>query len=494
MFAKVVRLVTWPHNRWRWPLRILVGFTVFTLVSIEVTSRSPFCNSCHIMGSFYKSWQASSHFQVDCVKCHIPPGAGNLIHAKLNGLGQVVDDVLSRTSGKPSAQVPDISCTRAGCHNIDAVGKQTRREGKFFFDHGKHLDLSYQNIEIHCTTCHSHVQGSNHFEVNTNACVTCHLAYPKAPKAAEVTLVASTQPAAVVANTALATPEAARAHARKLPAATCNTCHNAPDKPIEYQGLKVLHSEYLSYGAACESCHRGVTAPVAKIQDDQCFSCHDFGMERLGSVEETHRVHSTGKKVECFSCHGVIRHGPSAQSMRLDQIDCQSCHTGQHAIQQSTYKSTRTLAHVPSTQPAVTPMFMAHVNCTACHVAPRPVKSRAESGATVAVATASACDSCHKPGLGAQMIPLWQRNTHALHDSVVQLIPVTSPTDDRGRQLVGEAKQLIDLVRLDGSWGVHNPRYTEELLGQARAKLVEARGPVTRPVSRAPSAAKGVAP
>jgi hypothetical protein len=463
------------------------------------------------MGSFYKSWQAGTHAQVDCVKCHIPPGTGNLIHAKLNGLGQVVDDVLSRTSGKPSAQVPDISCTRAGCHNIDTVRKQTRRDGKFFFDHGKHLDMSYQNIEMHCTTCHSHVQGQNHFEVNTNACVTCHLAYPKAPQQAAVKLVAADgEKTALAANTPLEAPEAAKAHAPRFPASNCNACHNAPDKPIQYQGLKVLHSEYLAYGAACESCHRGVTAPVAKIKDDQCFSCHDFGMERLGSVEETHRVHSSGKKVECFSCHGVIRHGPSAQSMRLDQIDCQSCHSGQHAIQQSTYKSTRTpaTAHLlaATTQPAVTPMFMAHVNCTACHVAPRPVKSKVESGATVAVATAAACDSCHKPGLGAQMIPLWQKNTHTLHDSVVELLPATPPADERGRQLVSEARQLIDVVRLDGSWGVHNPRYTQELLNQARAKLIEARKPAAKaapapaaaaaaptPVSLAPVTPKGAA-
>jgi hypothetical protein len=231
-------------------------------------------------------------------------------------------------------------------------------------------------------------------------------------------------------------------------------------------------------------------------------------MERLGSVEETHRVHSTGKKVECFSCHGVIAHGPSAQSMRLDQIDCQSCHTGQHAIQQSTYKSAKApaTAHLmPATsQPAVTPMFLAHVNCTSCHVAPRPVRSKAESGATVAVATATACDACHKPGLGAQMIPLWQKNTHALHDSVVQLLPAAPPADEHARQLVNEARQLIDLVRLDGSWGVHNPRYTEELLRQARAKLLEARGgPAAKalptaaapaPVSLSPETPKGATP
>lgn len=501
MVAKMPR-VLWPRGRWRWPYRIMLGMVVFTFASVEITSRSSFCNSCHIMGSYYKSWQAGTHSQVECVKCHIPPGTANYAKAKLNGLGQVVDDLLSRTSGKPSADVADASCTRSGCHNIEVVRKKARHEGKYFFDHGKHLDLSYQAIEVHCTTCHSHVQGSNHFEVNTNACVTCHLAYPKkAP--ANVALVSTTQPVEVAANVAVvaaidSAPTAAAAHAAKVPANNCNACHSAPTKTIEYQGLKVLHSEYLSYGAACDSCHRGVTAPVAKIKDDQCFSCHDFGMERLGSVEETHRVHSTGKKVECFSCHGVTRHGPSAQSMRLDQIDCQSCHTGQHAIQQATYKSGRTLpgtatspAHqLATTQPTVTPMFLAHVNCNACHIAPRPLRNKAESGATVAVATAAACDSCHKPGLGAQMIPLWQKNTHALYDSVVELLPVNAPADEHGRQLVGDARRLIDVVRLDGSWGVHNPRYTQELLGQARAKLLEARpaAATTKPV-----AAKGAA-
>jgi hypothetical protein len=37
---------------------------------------------------------------------------------------------------------------------------------------------------------------------------------------------------------------------------------------------------------------------------------------------------------------------------------------------------------------------------------------------------------------------------------------------------VRQAQHLIDLVRLDGSWGVHNPRYTQELLNQARSKLL----------------------
>jgi cytochrome c-type protein NapC len=76
-FLTKAKRVLWPRNRWDWAARLLVGFTVFTFASVEITSRSSFCNSCHIMESYYKSWQAGTHAQVECVKCHIPPGTVN---------------------------------------------------------------------------------------------------------------------------------------------------------------------------------------------------------------------------------------------------------------------------------------------------------------------------------------------------------------------------------------------------------------------------------
>ena len=57
--------------------------------------------------------------------------------------------------------------------------------------------------------------------------------------------------------------------------------------------------------------------------------------------------------------------------------------------------------------PALTLMFMAHVNCTGCHTQVRDVTDKH-------AAAAKACDSCHKPSLGDQMIPLWQKNTRTL--------------------------------------------------------------------------------
>jgi hypothetical protein len=119
-------------------------------------------------------------------------------------------------------------------------------------------------------------------------------------------------------------------------------------------------------------------------------------------------------------------------------------------------------------------MFMAHVSCNGCHTAPHNLKAKKDSGATVTVATAASCDNCHKPGLGEQMVPMWQKNTHTAYDAVVAMLPKTPPTTDAQKAALLETQKLLDLVRLDGSWGVHNPRYTAELLNRARQTLIDA--------------------
>lgn len=462
---RVLRFL-WPKGWRQWITRGFVGFIVVNVAMVEMTSQSWFCNSCHIMNPYYVSWQNSSHKGVQCVSCHIAPGFNNFLTAKLNGAGQVVDDLLHRISTKPSASVEDASCTRSGCHDMAKVQAAAKNRGRYLFDHAKHLGQEHSGIEIHCTTCHSHVKGSNHFEVNTNACITCHLSKPS--RASTIQLASMNMSGEGPSTRPVHMPVAG-----KEAPGQCKSCHEPPQKMIEYRGLKVLHAEYVAYGAACESCHTGVTDTPQKIKDDQCFSCHEFGIERLGSVKETHRIHSSGRhKVECFSCHGVTRHGPSAQSMQLDQIDCQSCHSGQHAVQQTTYKSLKASPHLPSTGDALSPMFLVHVNCNGCHTEPRPLSSKPQSGATVTAGNAAACDTCHKPGLGEQMIPLWQKNTRTLYEAAVKMIPADvqglSPEDQRR---VAEARSLLDLVKLDGSWGVHNPRYTEKLLQEAQQKL-----------------------
>jgi nitrate/TMAO reductase-like tetraheme cytochrome c subunit len=515
IFRTVKRFV-WPQGKRRWLKRgaiFLVLFGIMNVAAVETTSQSWFCNSCHIMNPYYSTWQHGSHKDVACVSCHIPPGAENLIFAKLNGAGQVVDDLLARTNTKPSAVVSDASCTRAGCHNVETVRAKKIEKPTYKFDHGKHLGRQYRGINIHCTTCHAHIKSDKHFDVSPTTCITCHMHGPEAAPGKTTTLVdwakpeASTQAVqkAEVITPAEPAPAAAadaKASGEKVAPRDCKGCHNPPEKEINYHGLRVLHSEYLQYGARCESCHSGVTENSRPVRDEQCFGCHEFGMERLGSVEQTHKIHSDAghHKVECFNCHGMSRHGPEAQKVDADQLVCQSCHKGQHAIQQRNYKRDEdvTVASMANGllspgAPAVSPMFLAHVACSGCHIKTTAERNRPGSGATVTLADAKACDNCHKPGASEQ-VPLWQRNTKALYEGVSKMLPVEDRTlDDRQQKLVADARQLLDLVRVDGSWGVHNPRYTQRLLEQAQKDLIDvgaAPGPTTAPSSPAASAAE----
>jgi hypothetical protein len=338
------------------------------------------------------------------------------------------------------------------------------------------------------------VKGEKHFEVNTNVCVACHLMPHEKNPATGIASSDADNPSFVLASfspslgaglqnesqAATAKPRATGPKTQAAPS-NCDACHNPPDKPFQFQGLTIDHSEFLRFGATCSSCHRNATEKPKPVESTQCYQCHDFGMERFTKVDEMHSVHTEGKhKVECFNCHGWIRHGPEAQAMSLEQFDCQSCHRGQHMIQRSAYSSGTLVNHGSiEKQTAVSPMFLVHVDCTGCHIKPSTISVKPTSGATVNKATATACDNCHRPGLGEQMVPMWQRSTHELYDGVMALMPTEANTwttgNNTAESLVNEAKQLLELVRVDGSWGVHNPKYTQKLIEEAREKVVEAR-------------------
>ncbi|MBZ0172720.1 MAG: hypothetical protein K8E66_10100, partial [Phycisphaerales bacterium] len=264
------------------------------------------------------------------------------------------------------------------------------------------------------------------------------------------------------------------------PPSGCLTCHDAPGEVFDYQGLTIDHDEFLSHGASCESCHRHTTAPPQPIEDGRCVACHTFGVEESLPVEEMHQVHAHGKhKIECFSCHGMTQHGVNAQAMSLEQFDCRRCHINQHSAQRDAYLLVSVsngdgLTHGPAASgEAINPMFLAHVDCTGCHVRERASSDSPMSRAQIRTASAESCDRCHEQGMGEKMIPLWQTATRNLYDNAAARMEalVDAGISEEHATKVEQARQLLDLVRLDGSWGVHNPTYTEGLLQSALAHL-----------------------
>ncbi|VAX38607.1 hypothetical protein MNBD_PLANCTO03-1948 [hydrothermal vent metagenome] len=492
-----------PKSRRRLYKRIALGSVVMLVLSVamvETTSQNWFCNSCHIMGPFYDSWKIDgAHSETHCVECHIDPGVDSFLVAKLNGAGQVVDDLLNRTTFKPSASVSAMACMRSGCHTVEDIIASEPKNEKFHFGHEAHVDKEYYGLKIKCTTCHSHVEGSKHFRVDTSVCITCHLIESVEDPIVEASRANNGTKRRIlrmkvrennphVSADGVLVSQLPADHATEengQPPSECLACHDPPEKEFLYRGLMVNHEDFLSYGAVCESCHRGVTSLPNVIDDSSCLACHIFGIERATETEEMHRTHAEGKhKIECFSCHGEPRHGPEAQTERLEEFDCRRCHMNQHNIQRRTYLSAGEDAggdDWSDETTLVSPMFMAHVDCSGCHVVPGPLDDKPHSGAMVRRAAAEGCDGCHVPGLGEKMIPLWQNATRSLWlkaDAEYRRIE-PQVTGGKARQLIDEAAKLLELVEMDGSWGVHNPRYTQKLLEQAREKIARAREAIT---------------
>ena len=93
-----------PELRWsNFELRRLVYFILFTtFANIAIASQLTygavsymdsvtFCGqTCHtVMQPEYTAYQNSPHSRVECVKCHIGPGASWFVRSKLSGVGQV---------------------------------------------------------------------------------------------------------------------------------------------------------------------------------------------------------------------------------------------------------------------------------------------------------------------------------------------------------------------------------------------------------------------
>jgi len=81
-------------------LNILIG-TQVSYRAVEYMETPQFCGaSCHTMNPELAAYQNSPHSRVECVECHVAPGAAGWIHSKTNGIRQLFETVLN-TSPRP---------------------------------------------------------------------------------------------------------------------------------------------------------------------------------------------------------------------------------------------------------------------------------------------------------------------------------------------------------------------------------------------------------
>ena len=439
-----------------WKVKILLlaaAVMVAASGAIVVSEQPGFCNSCHIMNNYYDNWKTSTHSEVNCLECHLQPGFMGHVKGKINGLSQAIDCMVGRVGTKPSATILEESCLRAECHSTEELLATDIDFNGVKFTHKNHIKKVVDGINITCGTCHSHFEGNEHFRVNNDACFTCHF-------------LRDTETSEQLVQT------------------SCTSCHEVPNKIIQRGLVTIHHSEFVSYKASCEdSCHKKEIQKTSKIDDRVCLNCHNFSKEQHDDSVELHKIHSTGHKVECFACHGKILHGHTEVESVSDMLDCQNCHSDTHQVQRTIYATQHPMQD-KKTDRVLSPMFLTHVECTGCHIEKAQKKPGAlDSFGKVAKAVPRACDNCHEPGTGQQYISFWQDKIKKLHGQVNNrlekiLNSLDYETDEKKtselKEKIAQAKELVDSVEADGSWGVHNFKYTEAILLKANEVISEA--------------------
>jgi nitrate/TMAO reductase-like tetraheme cytochrome c subunit len=456
--AKYFRFLSLPVSRFKQlnlKVKIVLVFLlalVFASGLIVVSEQPGFCNSCHIMHTYYDSWKTSFHSEVNCLDCHLRPGFAGHVKGKINGLSQAVDCIVGRVGTKPNATIEDVSCLRSECHSIEKLASQEIDCNGIKFAHRKHVEEVVGGITISCGTCHSHFEGDEHFNVNSDVCFSCHFLKDSRSQ-------------------------------NKLVQTNCRDCHEVPNKVIKRGLVTVNHTEFVSYKASCEdSCHRGQVEKLSNVTDSVCLNCHSFRKAEDVDSVELHKVHTSGEKVECFACHGKVSHGPTEDAPLAVTMDCKSCHSDTHNVQLGVYTAHEHPLQKESSR-VLSPMFLTHVECTGCHIEQRPVGTgTVESIGKVAKAVPEACDKCHEPGTGQRYIPFWQGEIKKLHNQVsgrlneLQDVAQTETDQNKAGELksrIAQAKALVDSVEADGSWGVHNLKYTEAILLKAKEIIGE---------------------
>jgi hypothetical protein len=307
-------------------------------------------------------------------------------------------------------------------------------------------------IRISCGTCHSHFEGTEHFKVNTQVCNTCHFLGGSEP-------------------------------AGRLVKVACSDCHEVPTKVIKRGLVEINHAEFASYATNCEdSCHRKQTYKKNNVSSNVCLNCHSDRSDSEANAVELHAVHTQGEKVECFACHGEIEHGAAKTTTVAAMMDCTSCHSDAHGVQQTIYSAQYHLQQTQSER-TLSPMFLTHVECTGCHIERvRKESATLDSFGTVARAVPSACDNCHEQGTGQRYISFWQEKIKGLYQDVTARLDrleqrasaePNSQTKQQLRDKINQARSILESVSSDGSWGVHNFKYTEAMLLKANSIVTE---------------------
>ncbi len=434
-------------NYWRWlratGLRLfavlsvlLIFLAVMTGGAAQYTSRSQFCMSCHIMQPYYDSWAASPHKDVTCIKCHFPPGAGEKIRGKLQGLVQLIKYVTATAGPRLTAEIPDESCLR--CHDTRLLSGKVSFHG-IPFDHQPHLTQMRRGKKLRCTSCHNQIVQGAHMTVTASTCFLCHFKDG-------------------LVNEGLG---------------ACTRCHSIPEKSFDLGGgVKFSHELAYERGVDCASCHSDIIRGNGDVPRERCASCHNRA-DDLKKAEDhvmMHQVHVTDHKIDCLDCHLEIKHSLDPQKYEHAASNCQTCHRNQHNEQVQLLRG----EGAKSVTSQHGGMGAAGISCSSCH----QNKETSTSGTVLWKASMAVCTQCHDEGVKDRLIPRQEQFKGALAkigtelNRATEAVKATKLDEAKAASLAKQLSELSnDLKFLQVGNSIHNTHYADSLLRALLEKL-----------------------
>ncbi len=397
---------------------------VMTYGAMEMSGAPAFCGSCHVMGPYYESWKTSSHAEIACVDCHIPPGVTATFRKKFEALSMVASYVTGTYGTNPWAEVDDESCLQ--CHERRLLGGQ-EMYGSILFDHSPHLAELRRGKRLRCTSCHSQIVQGSHITVTASTCILCHF----------------------------------KDQVPNEGTAECALCHQTPQEIVDADGVQFDHGDVERFGMDCQSCHVSPRGAGGRVSRDRCMVCHNqpSRLDKLGETDHLHQTHVTDHKGECASCHSEIEH-ILPRHLEAAQTGCASCHQRGHSPQRNLYAGLGGKGVEP--QPDV--MYRSQVRCEGCHF---------EHADGSKVSGEVACMSCHGPEF-RKIYHLW---SDTLEERTAAFRRNLSATE---RRLGREPPEAFEYARanlelVERGKGIHNFPYSLALLDAAHGQLNEAR-------------------
>ena len=424
---------------------LVIGLPIsaaLVFVSFEASSQPRFCGSCHVMTPYYESWRHSTHADVACVECHIPPGINSTLRKKYEALSMVASYFTGKYGTNPWAEVDDQSCLRSGCHSKRLLLGTELFHG-VLFDHRPHLTELRRGKRLRCTSCHSQIVQGTHMTVTASTCFLCHL----------------------------------RGVELNRGTGRCTLCHAVPERVIETAGLSFDHGEVKRLGMQCEACHEGVVRGEGEVPRDRCYTCHNDPerLKRYGDGELLHQTHVTEHKVECLDCHVEIVHAVPPREQGL-ATGCEACHTAAsgHSAVRDLYRG----IGGKQVEPMPAAMYLAGVRCEACHIRTEGDERRAD---------AVSCMSCHGPTY-LTMYRSWMAGLRERLGAVEKELETVSAAAEAGDGAHAPALAGVNanVALLRRGAGVHNPPYALSILQKTASDLGALRAEITGEEGKSP--------